>query len=63
MPKVEFPYSASGRAAASKAVTLHPEARMSGGGGGGANYPKPKQPQPRKKPRRSDEVRGGNTAY
>jgi len=59
MPKVEFPYTASGRAAANKAVGLHPEARMSGGG----NHPKPKQPQPRKKPKRSDEVRGGNTAY
>jgi len=62
MPKVEFPYTASGRAAASKAVGLHPEARMSGGGGGG-NYPKPKQLQPRKKPRRSDDVPSGNKAY
>ena len=61
MPKVEFPYSSSGRAAANKAVGLHPEATMSGGSAG--SYPKPKQPQPRKKPRRSDEVRGGNTAY
>lgn len=61
MPKVEFPYSASGRAAANKAVGLHPEAKMSGGGGG--SYPKPKQPQPRKKPKRSDEVRGGNAVY
>ena len=59
MPKVEFPYTVSGRAAANKAVGLHPEARMFGGG----NHPKPKQPQPRKKPKRSDEVRGGNTAY
>ena len=60
MPKVEFPYSESGLSAAKRAVGLHPEAKMSGGSG---NYPKPKQPQPRKKPKRSDEVRGGNTAY